>query len=89
SQMQAMQMSMFAFLPSILISGYLFPFDGMPAPVRWAAEVLPMTHFVRLIRGVMLRGASLSDMWIDVLALVLFIVVMMVLAITRFRKRLD
>ena len=57
--------------------------------MQWIAEVLPMTHFLRLIRGVMLRGAGLWELWIDVLALVAFIVVMMTVAILRFRKRLD
>jgi ABC-2 type transport system permease protein len=89
SQFQAMQMTFFVFLPSILLSGFMFPFAGMPVPVQWLAEVLPLTHFLRLIRGVMLRGAPLLELWPDVLALVGFTAVMMTLAITRFRKRLD
>ena len=89
SQFQAMQMMIFVFLPSILLSGFMFPFAGMPKLVQWIAEVLPLTHFLRLIRGVMLRGAGLWEMWIDVLALVAFTLVMMTLAILRFRKRLD
>ena len=89
SQFQAMQMTFFVFLPSILLSGFMFPFAGMPKAARWIAEVLPLTHFLRLIRGVMLRGASLGDMWTDVLALVAFTGVMMGAAIWRFRKRLD
>jgi ABC-2 type transport system permease protein len=84
-----MQMTFFVFLPSILLSGFMFPFAGMPVPVQWLAEVLPLTHFLRLIRGVMLRGASLPQLWPDVLALVGFTAIMMTLAITRFRKRLD
>jgi ABC-2 type transport system permease protein len=79
----------FVFLPSILLSGFMFPFAGMPKVVQWIAEVLPLTHFLRLIRGVMLRGAGLWEMWIDVLALAVFTLVMMTLAILRFRKRLD
>jgi ABC-2 type transport system permease protein len=89
SQFQAMQMTFFVFLPSILLSGFMFPFSGMPKAVQWLAEVLPLTHFLRLIRGVMLRGASLPDLWPDVLALLAFTTVMMTLAIARFRKRLD
>ncbi|MBB1060324.1 ABC transporter permease [Marilutibacter spongiae] len=89
SQFQAMQMTFFVFLPSILLSGFMFPFAGMPRPVQWLAEVLPLTHFLRLIRGVMLRGASLWELWPDVLALLGFTAVMMTLAIHRFRKRLD
>ncbi len=53
-----MQMTLFLFLPSILLSGFMFPFAGMPRPVQWLAEVLPLTHFLRLVRGIMLRGAS-------------------------------
>ncbi|HGM7301062.1 ABC transporter permease [Stenotrophomonas maltophilia] len=89
SQFQAMQMTLFLFLPSILLSGFMFPFAGMPRPVQWLAEVLPLTHFLRLVRGIMLRGASLWELWHDALALLGFIAVMMTLAILRFRKRLD
>jgi ABC-2 type transport system permease protein len=89
SQFQAMQMTFFVFLPSILLSGFMFPFAGMPVPVQWLAEALPLTHFLRLIRGVMLRGATLLELWPDVLALVGFTALMMTLAISRFRKRLD
>nr|WP_255771596.1 ABC transporter permease [Microbulbifer guangxiensis] len=89
SQFQAMQMTFFVFVPSILLSGFVFPFEGMPEPAQWIAELLPLTHFVRLIRGVMLRGAELTELWPDVLALIVFIGVMMTLAILRFSKRLD
>jgi ABC-2 type transport system permease protein len=89
SQFQAMQMTFFVFLPSILLSGFMFPFAGMPRVVQWIAELLPLTHFLRLIRGIMLRGAGLFELWPDVLALLAFTAVMMTLAISRFRKRLD
>ncbi len=89
SQFQAMQMTFFLFLPSILLSGFMFPFAGMPRPVQWLAELLPLTHFLRLVRGVMLRGASLWELWPDALALLVFSAVMMAGAILRFRKRLD
>jgi ABC-2 type transport system permease protein len=89
TQFQAMQMAFFLFLPSILLSGFMFPFDGMPKVAQWIAEMLPLTHFVRLIRGVILRGANLFELWPDVLALLAFTVVVMSLAILRFRKRLD
>src|SRR5690606_29509021 len=89
SQFQAMQVTFFVFLPSILLSGFLFPFEGIPEPVQWLAELLPLTHFLRLIRGVMLRSASLWELWPDVLALVGFSATMMTLAIVRFRKRLE
>ena len=89
SQMQAMQLAFFVFLPSILLSGFMFPFAGMPKPAQWLAEILPLTHFVRLIRGIMLRGAQLHELWIDAAALGVFTLVVMSLAILRFRKRLD
>ena len=89
SQFQAMQMSFFAFLPSILLSGFMFPFAGMPKPVQWLAELLPLTHFLRLIRGILLRGADLVELWPSALALLAFTAVMMAVAISRFRKRLD
>ncbi|MET4726639.1 ABC-2 type transport system permease protein [Lysobacter enzymogenes] len=89
SQFQAMQMTVFILLPSILLSGFMFPYAGMPVPAQWLAEVLPMTHFLRLIRGVMLRGAGLLELWHDVAYLLGFIAVMMSLAVARFRKRLD
>ena len=89
NQFQAMQMTFFILLPSILLSGFMFPFDGMPAPAQWIAEVLPMTHFMRLIRGVVLRGASLPEMAGELLVLGVFILVAMTFAIKRFHKRLD
>ena len=89
SQFQAMQMTFFVFLPSILLSGFMFPFAGMPRVIQWLAELLPLTHFLRLVRGIMLRGAGLFELWPDVLALVAFTAVMMTAAILRFRKRLD
>ena len=89
SQFQSMQMTMFVFLPSILLSGFMFPFAGMPRVAQWLAELLPLTHFLRMIRGVMLRGASLWQLWPEIVALLAFTVAMMALAILRFRKRLD
>ncbi len=89
SQFQAMQMTFFVFLPSILLSGFMFPFAGMPRAIQWFAEILPLTHFLRLIRGIMLRGAGIAELWRDVAALVAFTAVMMTAAILRFRKRLD
>jgi ABC-2 type transport system permease protein len=89
SQFQAMQMTFFFFLPSILLSGFMFPFAGMPRAAQWVAEVLPLTHFLRLIRGIMLRGAGLLELWPDVLALLAITLVMMTAAILQFHKRLD
>jgi ABC-2 type transport system permease protein len=89
SQFQAMQLTIFVFLPSILLSGFMFPFDGMPALARGIAEVLPLTHFVRLVRGIILRGVGIGDLMPEVWALIVFFAVVMSLAILRFRKRLD
>ena len=89
TQFQAMQLSFFVLLPSILLSGFMFPFAGMPRPAQIIAEALPLTHFIRLIRGVMLRGASLQELSGELFVLGGFIVVLMTLAILRFSKRLD
>nr|WP_067291845.1 ABC transporter permease [Marinobacterium profundum] len=89
TQFQAIQMAFFFFLPSILLSGFMFPFDGMPRAARLIAELLPLTHFIRLIRGLMLRGVELVQLWPDVLALLGFFLLSMTLAVLRFRKRLD
>jgi ABC-2 type transport system permease protein len=89
TQFQAMQLTMFILLPSILLSGFMFPFAGMPKLAQWIAEVLPMTHFMRLIRGVVLRGASLGELAHEILVLGIFIVLAMAVAILRFKKRLD
>jgi len=89
TQFQAMQMTFFILLPSILLSGFMFPFDGMPQAAQWLAEILPMTHFMRLIRGVVLRGASLSELSSEMAFMWGFIFVAMTIAILRFNKRLD
>ena len=89
TQFQAMQMTFFILLPSILMSGFMFPFDGMPRVAQWIAEVLPMTHFMRLIRGVILRGASLPELTSELIWLAGFILIMMTIAILKFSKRLD
>ncbi|WP_199098672.1 ABC transporter permease [Dyella sp. ASV21] len=89
SQFQAMQMTFFVFLPSILLSGFMFPYAGMPVVAQWISELLPLTHFLRLVRGIMLRGADFGDLWHDAVALLAFIAVMLTLAIRLFHKRLD
>ncbi len=89
SQFQAMQMIMFFFLPSILLSGFMFPFEGMPRPAQWIAEFLPLTHFVRMVRSIVLRGGTLSDISREIWPLAAFFAVTMVAAMLRFRKRLD
>jgi len=89
TQFQAMQLTFFFLLPSILMSGFMFPFDGMPRPAQWIAEMLPMTHFMRLIRGVVLRGATLSELSNELAILGIFVVVAMTIAVMRFNKTLD
>ena len=89
TQFQAMQMAFFLFLPSILLSGFMFPFAGMPKVVQWMAEALPLTHFLRLIRGIMLRGAGLGELWIELLSLAAFVVIILAIAVRRFHKSLD
>jgi ABC-2 type transport system permease protein len=89
SQFQAMQMAFFTFLPQILLSGFMFPFAGMPKAAQWLAELLPLTHFLRLVRGIMLRGAGLTELWPALAALLLFTLLMLGVAVTRVHKRLD
>jgi len=89
TQFQAMQMAIVIMLPSILMSGFMFPFEGMPAVAQGIAQVLPLTHFNEIIRGIVLRGAALADMRPELAKLAIFLVVMLSLAMARFRKRLD
>jgi ABC-2 type transport system permease protein len=89
NQFQAMQLTYFVLLPSILMSGFMFPFSGMPRVAQVIAEFLPMTHFMRLIRGVILRGAGLGELRHELMVLGIFFVVAMTFAVLRFTKRLD
>ncbi|WP_295454660.1 ABC transporter permease [uncultured Thiodictyon sp.] len=89
SQLQAMQMTVFILLPSILLSGFMFPYEGMPVPAQYIAEVLPATHFMRTVRAVVLRGAGLHEVAFDTLWLVGFMLVGLLVASLRFKKRLD
>lgn len=89
NQFQAMQLATFTFLPQILLSGFMFPFAGIPVAAQWFAELLPMTHFVRLIRGIMLRGAGLADLPIDLAALAVIAAVLLTVSTLRINKRLD
>ncbi len=89
SQFQAMQLAFFTFLPQIMLSGFMFPYAGMPQPAQWLAELLPLTHFLRLVRGIMLRNAGLADLWPSLAALGVFSVLLLGLTVSRLRKRLD
>jgi ABC-2 type transport system permease protein len=89
NQLQAMQASVFVLLPSILLSGFMFPFRGMPVWAQWLGEGLPATHFMRIVRGVMLKGAGLGDISVELFALVVMLLVVSALAISRYRVTLD
>jgi len=89
SQMQAMQMTMFFFLPSILLSGFMFPFRGMPAWAQVIGEVFPLTHFLRVVRGIMLKGADFSEVAASVWPLALILAVVSVAALKRYQRTLD
>ena len=89
NQLQAMQMSMMFFLPSILLSGFMFPFAGMPAWAQYVGEGLPLTHYLRIVRAIMLKGASMQNLRFDALALAILMLVAMTIAVTRFRRTLD
>jgi ABC-2 type transport system permease protein len=88
TQQQAMQLSFFFLLPNIMLSGFTFPIEGMPVPAQWLSEVLPLTHFLRISRGIMLRGSSFQDMRGDFIWLLGILVLLVVLASLRFRKKL-
>jgi ABC-2 type transport system permease protein len=89
NQLQAMQMAMFMFLPSMLLSGFMFPFRGMPVWAQWLGEVLPITHFLRITRGVMLKGLGFDDLGFEFWPIAVFAVVMMAIGIKRYRQTLD
>lgn len=89
SQMQAMQMTFFLLLPQILLSGFMFPFRGMPHWAQVIGEVLPATHFMRLMRGILLKGAPLQAMWADIWPLLVLLGVLTILALGRYHRTLD
>lgn len=89
TQFQAMQVTIFILMPSILLSGFMFPFEGMPIAAQYIGEVLPTTHFIRLTRGIMLREAPIGELLYDFYYLVGFALVAMTVAAKRFTKRLD
>jgi ABC-2 type transport system permease protein len=89
NQLQAMQLSMMFFLPSILLSGFMFPFAGMPRWAQYIGECLPLTHFVRIVRAIMLKGATIQNLQYDTIALIALMLLAMTIAVTRFRRTLD
>ena len=89
NQLQAMQLTFFFFLPSILLSGFMFPFRGMPRWAQMIGEVLPLTHFLRIVRGILLKGNQLADILPQLWPIALFMVVAGVIALNRYRQTLD
>ncbi|MDB6130509.1 MAG: ABC-type multidrug transport system, permease component [Verrucomicrobiales bacterium] len=89
NQLQAMQMTFFVFLPSILLSGFMFPFRGMPSWAQTVGEFLPLTHFLRIVRGILLKGNGLHEIIPDLWPIALFALVMLTIGIKRYRQTLD
>jgi len=89
NQLQAMQMAFFFFLPSILLSGFMFPFRGMPQWAQWLGEVLPLTHFLRVVRGILLKGNGPAEVVHHLWPIALFVVVVVSLGLKRYRRTLD
>jgi ABC-2 type transport system permease protein len=83
------QMAFFYFLPNILLSGFMFPFRGMPDWAQYLGEVLPLTHFIRIVRGILLKGGGLPQIWPELWPIALFMVLMLSLGIKRYRQTLD
>jgi ABC-2 type transport system permease protein len=89
NQLQAVQMSVFFFLPSILLSGFMFPFRGMPEWAQWVGNILPLTHFLIIVRGIVLRGAEFADFAGQFMAMVAFLITVIIIGLLRYRKTLD
>nr|WP_281375210.1 ABC transporter permease [Aquabacterium terrae] len=89
NQLQALQMTFFFFLPSILLSGFMFPFRGMPGWAQAIGELLPLTHFLRIVRGILLKGNGIAELWPELWPMLAFVLVAGVLALTRYKRTLD
>lgn len=89
NQLQAMQMTFFYFMPSLLLSGFLFPFRGMPMWAQILGNIFPMTHALRIIRGIVLKGIGPGDIWVDTWPMMLFLVAIAIIALKRYRETLD
>jgi ABC-2 type transport system permease protein len=88
TQQQAMQMSFFFLLPNILLSGFMFPFEAMPRPAQWLSQALPLTHFLRIVRGLVLKGSGLADVYVEVLWLMAILTALVTMTSLRFRKKI-
>jgi ABC-2 type transport system permease protein len=89
NQLQAMQMTFFFFLPSILLSGFMFPFRGMPEWAQWLGSALPLTHFVVLVRGIMLKGSGIADLWPQVWPILVFMLLVIAIGLRFYKRTLD
>ena len=89
NQLQAMQLTFFYFLPNILLSGFMFPFRGMPEWAQWLGSVLPLTYYNRLVRGVLLKGNDWPDLWPSLWPMIVFALVVMMIAVKFYKKTLD
>jgi ABC-2 type transport system permease protein len=89
NQLQAMQMAFFFFLPSILLSGFMFPFYGMPKWAQWVGHALPLTYFLRIVRGIVLKGNNFALIWPNLWPIFVFMLIALLIAVKRYRKTLD
>jgi ABC-2 type transport system permease protein len=89
TQQQAMQVSFFFVLPNILLSGFMFPRQAMPAVFQWIGALLPLTHFLKVLRGILLKGVGVPELWQEIGLLLLFATVLIALSVRRFQKTLD
>lgn len=89
NQLQAVQSAMFFFLPSILLSGFMFPFRGMPEWAQWVGSALPLTHYLIIVRGILLKGNGFFEVWQEIIPIFLFTVVVLFIGFKRYRKTLD
>lgn len=89
TQLEASQVSTFFFLPSMLLSGFAFPFKGMPMWAQWLGNILPLTHFINIIRGIMLKGIGVMDIWVDLWPILVFMLLMFFIAVKRYHQTLD
>jgi ABC-2 type transport system permease protein len=89
NQLQAVQMTMFFFLPSLLLSGFMFPFRGMPIWAQWVGSMLPLTHFLRIVRGILLKGNTAMQVWPHIWPILIFLVVAIAIGVARYKRTLD
>jgi ABC-2 type transport system permease protein len=89
NQLQAVQMTFFFFLPSLLLSGFMFPFRGMPVWAQWVGSVLPLTHFLRIVRGILLKGNTFIQIWPSIWPILIFLVVAIVIGAGMYKRTLD